>query len=304
MATSAIASQPEPPNAQFMGVWDRIVGPKWITHRAAWHRISKPHSDTAIAALGSLAGKRVLEVGCGTGELSVELGGLVGSEGRVVAQDCVQAFLDCGHAAATARGLSNVEYVLGDAQTQGFGDAFDVILSRFGTMFFASPVAALRTLRRSLAPTGRLAITTWRALEDNDYLWVPKRIVAELLPPKPEDAVSCGPGPFSMADANVVTEMLQAAGLHDIEVIRTDAVVNVGTTMEDAIDLQLALGPAGELVREAGEVGEARMPEVRARLREELAPFERDDGVWLGSSSWTFLARPSASPPRAESPVA
>ena len=167
-----------------------------------------------------------------------------------------------------------------------------MVFSRFGTMFFSSPVLALRNLRRSLTPGGRSMMITWRSIEDNDWLGLAKGVVREFLPPPPDDGRTCGPGPFSLASEDVVRSIVGAAGFNDIELIRNDVVMPVGRTIDEAIDMQLALGPAGEIVREAGELGSRREPEIRAALTTELAPFQREDGsVWLPSSSWTTTAR-------------
>jgi hypothetical protein len=120
---------------------------------------------------------------------------------------------------------------------------------------------------------------------------MPKEVVLELLPPPGDDAQTCGPGPFSMADRDVVAAQLRAAGFVDPSFERIDGPVRVGRTVEEAMKFQLELGPAGEIFREAGALAEARRPEIEHALRRELARHERGGEIVMQSSSWTITAR-------------
>jgi hypothetical protein len=131
----------------------------------------------------------------------------------------------------------------------------------------------------------------WRTIDDNPWLGVPKEIVLRYLPPVKTDADNCGPGPFSMASAGVVTKQLEIAGYTDIAFERIDATLMVGRNLADAIAFQLALGPAGEVYREAGDEATRRHDEISAALESELAPYETSAGVMLDSSSWKVTAR-------------
>jgi SAM-dependent methyltransferase len=159
-------------------------------------------------------------------------------------------------------------------------------------MFFSNPVAAMRNVRTALKPGGRLVFITWRTIADNPFFGVPKDVVLEFLPPPGEDAATCGPGPFSMANAEMVSAQLKAAGFVDIAFERLDGPVQVGRDLQQAVDFQLALGPAGEIVREAGDLAESRKQEIDAALRAALSRYQQADGtVVLPSSSWTYTAR-------------
>lgn len=158
-------------------------------------------------------------------------------------------------------------------------------------MFFANPVAAMRNVRSALKPGGTLMFITWRALDDNPFLGMPKAVISQLLPPPGENAQTCGPGPFSMANPDVVRAQLKAAGFVDAAFERTDGRVMIGRDVAQAVEFQLALGPAGEIVREAGALAEERRGEIEAALHRELTRFASDDGVWMQSSSWTITAR-------------
>ena len=118
-----------------------------------------------------------------------------------------------------------------------------------------------------------------------------KDVVLKFLPLPGEDAQTCGPGPFSMANEEMVRGMMKAAGYEEIEFRRVDAQVLVGNDVEDAIDFQLALGTAGEVFREAGEEGENKRAEIESALSEAInAQRQSAEGIVMDSSSWVISA--------------
>jgi SAM-dependent methyltransferase len=249
------------------------------------------HSTLPLSKLTLQAGAHAVDVGCGWGDTAIELARKIGPAGAVLGLDCCDAFLEKGRRDVAAAGLDNVRFVAADVQTYRFEREFDFAFSRFGMMFFANPVAAMRNVRSALKPGGTLMFITWRALAENPFVGMPKTVVARFLPPPPENAQTCGPGPFSMADPDLVRAQLGAAGFVDASFERIDGPVMIGRDIEQAVEFQLALGPAGEIVREAGALAEARRDDIIAALRTELARHAREDGVWMDSSSWTIRAR-------------
>ncbi len=272
-------------------VWNEIIAPKYIRFRHILVDGLAAHGRTALARSGPSAGNRVLDVGCGLGDSTIEMGKTVGPAGSVLGIDCCDPFLEFGRKELATSGVANVTFENADAATQRFEPAFDFCFSRFGTMFFASPVAAMRNVRAALKPGGRLLMLVWRTLDDNEWMGLAKRVALKHLPAPDDQAPNCGPGPFSMASSTVVTDILGASGYSDIHLERNDTDVTVGRTLDDAIDFQLAMGPAGEIVREAGELGETKRSAVVEELRSLVAPFVTTRGVVMGSSSWAVTAR-------------
>jgi SAM-dependent methyltransferase len=252
------------------------------------------HSQVPLGRLELARGARCVDVGCGWGDTAIQLTRKVGPGGFVLGLDCCDAFLEKGRRDAQAEGLANVRFVAADVQAYRFDPEFDFCFSRFGMMFFANPVAAMRNIRSALEPGGKLMFITWRALAENPWMDIPKKIVLEFLPPPGEDGESCGPGPFSMASPDVVRAQLKAAGFVDAHFEAIDGDVMIGATVDQAVDFQLALGPAGEIVREAGDLAQTRRPEIESALRNELARHQRDGKVWMRSGSWTITARKPA----------
>ena len=147
---------------------------------------------------------------------------------------------------------------------------FDFVFARFGTMFFANPVAGLRNMRKALRPGGRMVHIVWRDRADNPWLSMAKDVVLRFLPEPAADAQTCGPGPFSMSNEETTRAMMTSAGYRDIEFRRVDAPVVVGADVSDAIAFQLAIGPAGEVFREAGAEAEAKRGQIEAALAEAI----------------------------------
>ena len=200
--------------------------------------------------------------GCGFGDTAIQLARLVGPAGSVLAVDCCDGFLAYGREDAKAAGISNITFLEADVQAYPFQPVHDFCFSRFGTQFFENPVAGLRNMRATLKPGGVMTMVVWRGIKDNPWLGHAKDVVLKYLPPPGDNALTCGPGPFSMADTGVVTRQLEIAGYKDIRFEQVDAELFVGKDVDDAVAFQLALGPAGEVYREAGELAEKRHGEI------------------------------------------
>jgi SAM-dependent methyltransferase len=237
----------------------------------------------------------VLDVGCGWGDMSLQVAELVGPAGRVLGIDCVDAFLAEARKDAAARGLTNVTFVRGDAEVALPENEFDYVIARFGTMFFTNPVAALRRMRLALKQGGQMTHIVWRRREDNPAWQEAKLIALRHLPPPGADADTCGPGPFSMGNEDTTRLMMKSAGFTDIHFLRVDEKIMIGTTPEECIAFALAIGPAGEVFREAGiELAELKRPLLEKDMRLYFETLERDDkGIWAPTSSWVITGRNS-----------
>jgi ubiquinone/menaquinone biosynthesis C-methylase UbiE len=275
------------PSVEF---WNTVLVPKFSRWRHIVVGGLSLHSAKVFPGLKLQPGDRVVDIGCGFGDTAIELAHRVGPRGHVLAVDCCAGFLKYGREDAKAAGLTNINFMEGDVQLYPFRPDNDFCFSRFGTQFFDNPVGGLRNMRKSLKPGALMTMIVWRHINDNPWLAVPKKVVLDFLPPVKEGVPSCGPGPFSMADPDTATIQLKAAGYEAIEFERIDAKVMVGRDIADAVDFQLALGPAGEVYREAGAEAERQGAAIRSALGAELARYMTDQGIYMNSSSWKVTA--------------
>ena len=282
--------QGEPPHNQYVAFWNEVLVPKFVR----WKHIIVDgltlHSEAIFPTLRVSPGDKVVDVGCGFGDTAIKLAKIVGPSGSVLAIDCCDGFLEFGRQDAKAAGISNITFLEEDVQTYPFEPIHDFCFSRFGTQFFENPVAGMRNMRKSLRPGGIMTMIVWRGIKDNPWLGSAKDVVLRFLPPPGENAQTCGPGPFSMADTGVVTKQLEIAGYRDIQFERIDAQVFVGKDVDDAVAFQLALGPAGEVYREAGKLAEDCHDKIAQALKAQLANHLGPNGVMMDSSSWRVTA--------------
>jgi hypothetical protein len=147
-------------------------------------------------------------------------------------------------------------------------------------------------MRRCLKGDGKLAMSVWRRREDNPCFYLAQQVVEQFLKPEDmaTDQVTCGPGPFSMASADVVSAQLLAAGFGLPTFTRFDAPLCVGRTLDEAVGFARDIGPAGEAIRLASAKAGSCSEEIDAALREAFAPLLQDDGVWATSSTWLVTA--------------
>ena len=279
------------PHSQYVDFWNNVLVPKFVRWRHILVDGLTLHSAKVFPSLAVKKGDSVVDAGCGFGDTAIQLARLVGPSGSVLAIDCCDGFLEYGRRDAEAAGLTNISFLEADVQTHPFKPIHDFCFSRFGTQFFENPVAGLRNMRASLKPGGTMTMIVWRGVEENPWLGHAKEIVLGYLPPPGENAQTCGPGPFSMADTGVVTKQLEIAGYRDVKFEQVDAQVFVGRDADDAVAFQLAIGPAGEVYREAGKLAQERHDEITAALKAELVKFQRPEGIMMDSSSWKVTAR-------------
>jgi SAM-dependent methyltransferase len=284
-------------NAEAIQAWDGPLFDRWIKFRHIVTVGLGAHGDVALRLVPPQEGQRVLDIGCGLGDTTQQIAALVGPEGEAVGVDAAENFIEMATSEAAEASVENARFLVADVQTDPLGGPYDMAFSRMGTMFFISPVAAMRNVRQSLVPGGKLVMVVWRRREDNLWMYRAQQIVEGIVQ-KPEeyDEPTCGPGPFSMAGADTTSDILTHAGFTDISLTRSDLDIMGGTTLDEALDLVMSIGPAGEILRLQGDRAAHVLPEVDAALREGLAEFVRDDGqVWAPASTWIVTAsRPMA----------
>jgi SAM-dependent methyltransferase len=279
-------------NAEAIQAWDGPLFDRFVKFRHIVTTGLGAHGDEALRLNPPRAGERVLDIGCGFGDTTRQIAALVGPTGEAAGVDAAPNFIEAAAQEARDAGVENTRFFVADVQTDPLGGPYDRAFSRMGTMFFVSPVAALRNVRESLVPGGQLCMVVWRRREDNHWLYRAQQIV-EAIVQKPEeyDEPTCGPGPFSMANADTVTDVMLYAGWENLSLRRCDIEILGGTNLDEGIDLVMSIGPAGEILRLQGDRAAHLVPQVEAALREGLADFKREDGsIWAMASTWIVTA--------------
>jgi SAM-dependent methyltransferase len=281
-------------NEEAIEAWNGVLFERFVRYREIVTTGLGAHGERALRLHPPRSGDRALDLGCGFGDTTRRLAGLVGPEGEAVGVDAAARFIDVARREAAQAGVANARFLVADVQACELDGGFDYAFSRFGTMFFANPVVALRNVRQALAPGGRLCMVVWRRKRDNEWLHRAERVVGGFLTrPEATDEPTCGPGPFSMASADTTSEVLARAGFEDISLHRCDIEIAIGADLDHAVEFVMALGPAGELIRLAAIEDEVLRSNIVAALHQALAEFQGPDGsvIRAPASSWVVATR-------------
>ena len=280
--------EPSGPNAQQIQYWNE-TGQRWVTLQSPIDTQIRPLGLLAMQRAALRAGTRVLDVGCGCGDTTVELARRVAPGGTVTGIDISAAMLERARQLARKQG-AGARFELADAQTYAFPPAtVDVLFSRFGVMFFTDPSAAFANLRRALAPGGRLAFVCWQSLPDNPWMLVPLGAALQHLAPPPLPGPDA-PGPFSFADPARVRGILEPAGFADVqfEDVRETLTIGGGAGLDETVAFVLQMGPTAAALRESSDPNLAAR--VAAAVRDALGPYVTADGIRMASASWIVTA--------------
>jgi SAM-dependent methyltransferase len=282
----------DPENEEATEAWSGVLFDRFVQFRGLIVDGLAGFGREALRLHPPRPGDHALDIGCGFGDASQELAAMVGPEGRVVGVDVSEPFVNASIREAAEARIENVEFLAGDAQVMDLSGPFDYVFSRMGVMFFANPVAALRNVREAMAPGARLCAVVWRRKLDNPWVQRAEEVVERYLEePEETDEPTCGPGPFSMANADTVSHQLLIAGFEDPAFTRCDLSMKLGDDLDQAVALGMALGPAAEIIRLAGAEAERIRPTLEREIREVIADFARDDGsVYGDASTWIVSA--------------
>ena len=274
-------------NAAQAEYWSGAGGQRWIDHQQHQDQVLRPVSDLLTAAAQAKPGDRVIDVGCGCGATTIGFAARVRPQGEVLGLDVSEPML----ARARERASQDlpVRFVHADATVHEFApDWADLIVSRFGVMFFADPARSFANLRKGLKRGGRLAFACWREAKQNPFFIVPLREArkhAPLLPEMDPDA----PGPFAFADEARVRRVLSEAGYADIVLTPQDLDLDIaaGGGLDTAVAAALAIGPTSRMLSGQGDAVRAA---AASDIRAALAAHVRGDSVPLGAAIWVVTA--------------
>ncbi len=274
-------------NADQIAYWNGPGGQHWTDRQQTQDVLLAPVSDILIDRAKAKVGERIIDVGCGCGATTTAWAQKVGPTGHVFGVDISAPMLARARQVAPA-GLP-VDFVLADATVYPFDPAsFDLLVSRFGVMFFAQPALSFANMRKALRPSGRLAFACWREPRDNPWLMAPLQAAYKHVPKLPQVGPE-DPGPFSFAAEQRVHRILGEAGFSAIamEPCNLSLDVAVGRGLDAAVEAALEIGPASRALE--GQPTEVRIAATKS-IREVLAPFAKGNTVPLAASIWIVTA--------------
>jgi SAM-dependent methyltransferase len=273
------------PNEEQVTHWNSLAGHAWVDAQAVLDQMLAPLQDLLVAAVRAASVRSVLDVGCGTGSTTVAVAQTLGTTGRCVGVDISEPMLAAA-AARAEREHAQATFIRADAQTHPFEPAsFDMIVSRFGVMFFDDFVQAFANLRRAARSNAGLCVVTWRSAAENPFMTTAERAAAPLLPSVPPRRQD-GPGQFALADLSRVRRILEDSGWVGIDIQPIDVAC---TLPENALVRYVTrLGPLGQVFHEADETVRGR---IVATVRAAFDPYVHGTEVRFNAACWMVVAR-------------
>lgn len=277
----------DPQNADQIAYWNGPAGERWAQRQEEQDTVLAPVLAATVAKAAVRANERVIDVGCGAGASTIELGRRVGPTGHVLGID-VSAPMLARAATRIEPGLP-VEFQQADMTTYEFVRAdYDLAFSRFGVMFFADPTHSFANLRKGLRSGGRLIFACWRAPEENQWVALPMRVAAQHVPTPPMPGLDI-PGLFSLSDGTRVRQILGAAGFESIRLDPQHFEFDIarGQGLDAGVVSAMTIGPASRSVQDQPQ---EVVDKVRASMHEALAPHQRGQKVPLSAGIWIVTA--------------
>jgi SAM-dependent methyltransferase len=265
--------------------WGSAAGNAWVQVQDLTDSVYEPVERLLTEEVAGGSGKRVLDVGCGTGVTTVAIASRLGPDAECTGIDVSQPMVEAARQRADSSGL-DVRFELADAQTHDFPEgAFDLVASRWGVMFFSDPVAAFANLRRA-ASGGQLRAVTWRSHVENPFMTAAEEAAAPLLadfePRRADDA----PGQFGLADEAATRDILESAGWQDVELQPVD--VPCSFPESELVRYFTGLGP---LARHLDGLPSAEIPEnLEETVRRAFAPYVDGGRVSFNAACWMIKA--------------
>lgn len=272
--------------------WNGVAGAKWVANQDLLDRLMVPLTECLIESAAPRRGELALDIGCGCGDLTLRLASAIGGDGYIRAVDVSRPMLvhaEARREALGARDLATIQWIAADAMTYRFPPVSDLVISRFGTMFFDDMPRAFANLRAAMADGGRFAFLTWRRRSEVEWMQAPMGWIASVLP-TPEETLG-EIGPFALADADATCRMLTEAGFEAVAAEKIDRRLVMGEgasdvdAVEDALTLLANTGPAAALQR---DVEPDLREKVRDLMRENIMRHVQGGRVMLEGACWLY----------------
>ncbi|TAK78461.1 MAG: class I SAM-dependent methyltransferase [Aquabacterium sp.] len=279
---------PHPINDEQARLWNGHAGHAWVEAQRVLDRMLQPFEDLLMEVVHAARPKRLLDIGCGTGSTTLAAARLLGGAARCTGVDISGPMIAAARDRAALQGLA-VEFVQADVQAHAFEPAaHDLLISRFGVMFFDDPVRAFANLRHAAAPGAALHFAAWRGADENPFMTTAERAAAPLLPALPARRPGA-PGQFAFADAQRIRAVLEGSGWEAIGVRPVDAECSLAE--QDLVPYLKRLGPLGLALQDADE---RTRTAVVGTVRAAFDRFVLGGEVRFTSACWMVEARAPA----------
>ncbi|WP_304304639.1 class I SAM-dependent methyltransferase [Pseudacidovorax intermedius] len=266
-------------------LWNGNAGRAWVDAQPILDHLFAPVAERLIQAADISPGHTVLDVGCGTGATTLRAAEAAGPGGTCTGIDLSEPMV--AHARQRAAGAASpARFVCADAQTHAFAPRAHMrLLSRFGLMFFADPVAAFANLLGATAPGGTLTAMVWRSAAENPFMTTAERAALAARPDLPLQRAA-GPGQFALADERRAKHIVEEGGWTDISLTPVD--LPLALPLGALPTYVMRLGPLGRILPSVPEDARAAL---LAEVHSAFTPFVRDDAVHFDAACWLMRAR-------------
>jgi SAM-dependent methyltransferase len=265
--------------------WNGRAGRAWVEAQEPLDRMFEPFETLLLDAVRAEAPERVLDVGCGTGATTLAVARQLAGAGGSTGIDISEPMIAVARARAERAGAP-VTFIRANAQHHAFEPArFDMLISRFGVMFFDDPVRAFANLRQAARTGAALRAVVWRSADENSFMTTAERAAAPLLPDLPPRRPGA-PGQFALADRHRVRAILAESGWGDIDVQPLDVACTLSEA--DLVQYVTRLGPVGQALSDADERTRAQVTEV---VRAAFASYVHGAVVRFTAACWMVGAR-------------
>jgi SAM-dependent methyltransferase len=284
----SILAQATKPNSDQIAYWNSAVADRWTKRQAEIDAMMTPFTYALLGAahLGPDGPWRVLDVGCGSGETTL-LTAQIGH--HVTGIDISTSLLDLAKRRAAKAGLTNTDFFLGDASRLFIDPPFDLVISRFGVMFFDDPAKAFANLAKLTKHGGRIVFVCWRSPRENQWVTLPMAALDGLV-----EAVGAnqseGPGPFAFANPDTIRTILISSGFDNIKITPVDGPMAMGRPL-GIVEAARFLAEIGPAARAIADLPEAKRGQATPRLEAAIKPFMQGDGLVLQGGIWVVEAR-------------
>ncbi|AJP74145.1 hypothetical protein TS85_00055 [Sphingomonas hengshuiensis] len=272
--------------------WNKQRGNVWVDLQPMLDRLFLPFARMLVDNVRAGPAQAVLDIGCGTGAITLSLADTLGPSAYCTGVDVSEAMLDRARQRALATGAHNVRFIAGDAQRHRFSPGtFDAVVSRFGVMFFDDPIAAFANIGAAMRTGGTMTCVVWRSREENPFMTAAERAAGPLLGWKDEpEANSEAPGQFAFANATHVSRILAAAGWRDVDITPTDVACSL--TEGDLITYSRRTGRVGAILP---DLEDALREDVIAKLDAAFADFIVEGQAAFNAACWIIRAKAGSS---------